>query len=102
MLTRWFQGTLVFTDRDWRFLFGQPGEIVFTLKLWLKFVALWSAVVVVGFAVSFYVLPYGLIVHGCTALAHGGDFGSLRRNGCALEAMDQKSTGAPNSCTTRP
>jgi hypothetical protein len=74
MLIRWFQGTLLFTDRDWRFLFGQPGEIVFTLKLWLKFVALWSAVVVVGFAVSFYVLPYGLIVHGCTALAHGGDF----------------------------
>ena len=32
-----------------------------SVKLWLRFVTLWLAVVVVGFAVSFYVLPYGLI-----------------------------------------
>jgi hypothetical protein len=62
MLTRWFQGRPAFTDRDWRFPFGQPTwEKVFSLKLWLRFVALWFAVVVVGFAISFYVLPYGLI-----------------------------------------
>jgi hypothetical protein len=31
------------------------------VKLWLRFATLWLAVLVVGFAVSFYVLPYGLI-----------------------------------------
>jgi hypothetical protein len=61
ILTRWFQGQPAFTDCDWRFLFGQPREKVFSLKLWVKFAALWFAVVVVGFAISFYVLPYGLI-----------------------------------------
>jgi hypothetical protein len=61
MLTRWFQGRPAFTDRDWRFLFGQPREKVFSLKLWLKFAVLWFAVVVFGFAISFYVLRYGLI-----------------------------------------
>ena len=49
MLVRWFQGRPVFTDRDWRFLFGQPREKVFSLKLWVRFAALWFAVVVVGF-----------------------------------------------------
>jgi hypothetical protein len=37
MLTRWFQGRPVFTDRDWRFLFGHPPEKVFTARLWLRF-----------------------------------------------------------------
>jgi ABC-type Fe3+ transport system permease subunit len=75
MLTRWFQGRPAFTDRDWRFLFGQPREKVFSLKLWLKFAVLWFAVVVFGFAISFYVLRYGAnLVHGCAALAHRGDF----------------------------
>ena len=32
-----------------------------SVKLWLRFATLWLAVLVVGFAVSFYVLPYGLI-----------------------------------------
>ena len=32
-----------------------------SVKLWLRFATLWLAVVIVGFAVSFYVLPYGLI-----------------------------------------
>ena len=32
-----------------------------SVKLWLQFATLWLAVVMVGFAVSFYVLPYGLI-----------------------------------------
>lgn len=31
------------------------------MKLWLRFATLWLAVLIVGFAVSFYVLPYGLI-----------------------------------------
>ena len=60
MLVRWFQGRPVFTDRDPRCLFGQPREKVFSLKLWLRFAALWFVVVALGFAVSFYVLPYGL------------------------------------------
>jgi hypothetical protein len=60
MVTRWFQGRPVFTDRDWRFLFGRPREKVFSLRLWLRFVTLWFGVAVIGFAVSFYLLPYGL------------------------------------------
>ena len=32
-----------------------------SVKLWLQFATLWLAVVIVGFAVSFYVLPHGLI-----------------------------------------
>jgi hypothetical protein len=31
------------------------------LKLWFRCAALWVAVMVVGFAVSFYVLPYGAL-----------------------------------------
>src|SRR5262245_5399708 len=60
MVTRKFQGRPVFTDRDWRFLFGRPREKVFSLRLWLRFVTLWFGVAVIGFAVSFYLLPYGL------------------------------------------
>jgi hypothetical protein len=36
--TRWWKGQPVFTDRDWRFLFGHPREKVFTGRLWLRFV----------------------------------------------------------------
>ena len=32
-----------------------------SVKLWLRFATLWLAVLIVGFAVSFCVLPYGLI-----------------------------------------
>jgi hypothetical protein len=31
------------------------------LKLWLRFALFWIVVMVVGFAVSFYVLPYGAL-----------------------------------------
>jgi fatty acid desaturase len=62
-----------FTDRDWRFPFRQPREKVFALELWLRFAALWFAVAVIGFAVSFYLLPYGLVVCLCAALTHRGD-----------------------------
>jgi hypothetical protein len=34
---------------------------VFRLKLWLRFVASWAIVMVVGFVVSFYILPYGAL-----------------------------------------
>jgi membrane protein YdbS with pleckstrin-like domain len=61
MLTRWFQGRPVFTDRDWRFLFDHPREKVFTVRLWLRVAALWLAVVLVGLGIVFYVMPYGLI-----------------------------------------
>jgi hypothetical protein len=39
----------------------RTGEKVFRLKLWLRFVASWAIVMVVGFVVSFYVLPYGAL-----------------------------------------
>ena len=60
VLTRWFQGRPVFTDRDWRFLLGHSPAKIFTARLWLRFAELWLAVVLVGVGVSFYVLPYGL------------------------------------------
>ena len=49
ILTRWTRSLPLFTDRDWRFLFGQPREKVFSLKLWVSFAALWFAVTVVAF-----------------------------------------------------
>jgi hypothetical protein len=58
--TRWWKGQPVFTDRDWRFLFGHPREKIFTARLWFRFAALWLAVVLIGVVISFYVLPYGL------------------------------------------
>jgi hypothetical protein len=36
-------------------------EKVFRLKLWLRFAALWVGMIVIGFTVSFYVLPYGAL-----------------------------------------
>jgi hypothetical protein len=50
----------VFTDRDWRFLFGHPREKVFTARLWLRFAVLWLTVVLVGLSIVFYVMPLGL------------------------------------------
>jgi hypothetical protein len=60
MLTRWFQRRTVFTDRDWRFLFGHPREEVLTARLIIRFAALWLTVVLVGLGIVFYVMPYGL------------------------------------------
>jgi len=54
------QGRAVFTERDWLLLFGHPSEKVFTLRLWLRIAALLLAVVIIGFALGLYVLPYGL------------------------------------------
>ncbi len=49
-----------FTYRDWRFLFGHSREEVFSARLWLRFAALWLAVVVVGVGIVFYMLPLGV------------------------------------------
>jgi hypothetical protein len=45
MLIRWVRGQPVFTESDWRFLFGHPEERVFTARLLLRFAVLWLAVV---------------------------------------------------------
>ena len=58
--TRWWKGQPVFTDRDWRFLFGDPREKVFSVRLWLRFAALWLTVVLIGVGIVFYVMPLGL------------------------------------------
>jgi hypothetical protein len=60
MLTRWIQGRLVFTDRDWLFLIGHPRERVLSLHLWLRFAVLWLAVVLIGFVEGYVLLPFGL------------------------------------------
>jgi hypothetical protein len=41
-------------------LFDHPREKVFTLRVWLRFSVLLLAVVAIGFALGFYVLPDGL------------------------------------------
>jgi len=60
MLVRLLKGHPVFTERDWLFLFGHPREKALSLYLWLRFAALLLVVVIIGLAISFYVLPYGL------------------------------------------
>ena len=52
MLVRWFQGRAVFTEPDWLLLFGRLREKAFTLRLWLRFVALLLAVVAIEFALG--------------------------------------------------
>ena len=61
MLLRCFRGQPVFTERDWLFLFGHPRKEVFSLRLLVRFSALLLVVVLVGLAICFYVLPYGLV-----------------------------------------
>jgi ABC-type Fe3+ transport system permease subunit len=51
-LRRRSQGNAGFTDRDWRFLFGHPREKVLSLQLWIKFLALLFAVVLIGFGLG--------------------------------------------------
>src|SRR5262249_49731094 len=60
MLVRWIRRRAVFTETDWLFLFGHPREKVLSLHLWLRFAVLWVAVVLVGFAEGFVLLPFGL------------------------------------------
>jgi hypothetical protein len=49
ILTRWIRRRPLFTDRDWLFLTGRPRERVLSLHLWLRFAALWFAVMVISF-----------------------------------------------------
>src|SRR5262245_4097807 len=60
MLVRWIRGRPIFTERDWLFLFGDPREKVLSLHLWLRFAALWVAVVLIGFVEGYVLLPLGL------------------------------------------
>jgi hypothetical protein len=60
MLVRWIRGRQVFTEKDWLFLFGHAREKVLSLHLWLRFAALWFAVVVIGFIEGYVLLPFGL------------------------------------------
>ena len=60
ILTRWMRRLPLFTDRDWLFLTGRPWEKVLSLHLWLRFAALWFAVVVIGFVEGYVLLPFGL------------------------------------------
>jgi hypothetical protein len=60
MLIRWIRGKPVFTDRDWLFLVGRSREKVLSVHLWLRFVTLWFAVVLIGFVEGYVLLPFGL------------------------------------------
>ena len=60
MLVRWLRGRPAFTERDWLFLFGHPREKLPSLHLWLRFAALWVAVVFIGFVEGYVLLPFGL------------------------------------------
>ena len=60
MLARRLRRQPAFIERDWLFLFGHSRKEVFSPHLLLRFAALWFAVVVIGLAIAFYVLPYGL------------------------------------------
>src|SRR5947208_13228099 len=61
MLVRWIRGQPVFTERDWLFLFGHSRKEVLSIRLLVRFSALLFTVVLVGFAICFYVQPYGLV-----------------------------------------
>jgi hypothetical protein len=61
MFRRWMRGWPVFTDRDWIFLTGHPREKLLSLHLWLRFAALWVAVVLIGFVEGYVLLPFGLV-----------------------------------------
>jgi len=60
MLKRWIRRLPLFTDRAWLFLIGGSREKVFSLHLWLRFAMLWFAVVLIGFAEGYVLLPFGL------------------------------------------
>jgi hypothetical protein len=47
-------------ETDWLFLFGHRREKVLSLHLWLRFAALWLAVVLIGFVEGYVLLPFGL------------------------------------------
>jgi hypothetical protein len=61
VLIRWIRGKPVFTEKDWLFLFGHRREKVLSLHQWLRFAALWVAVVFIGFVEGYVLLPFGLV-----------------------------------------
>ena len=67
-LRRRYQGHTGFTERDWLFLFGHPRKEVFSPRLLVRFTVLCLAVVIVGFGITVYVLPYGVGWFAGTAL----------------------------------
>ena len=60
MLARHLRRQPAFTERDWFFLFGHSRKEVFSPRLLLRFAALLLVVVIIGLAISFYVLPFSL------------------------------------------
>jgi hypothetical protein len=60
ILTRWIRRQPLFTERDWLFLTGRSREKVLSLHLWVRFAALWFAVVLIGFVDGYVLLPFGL------------------------------------------
>jgi hypothetical protein len=76
IVSRRWKGQPVFSDRDWRFLFGHAREKVFTARLWLRFAALWLTVVLVGLGIVFYVIAASSGMVSCRGAAwHSGYFG---------------------------
>jgi len=61
MLIRFIRGRSVFTERDWLLVTGHPRERILSLHLWLRFAALWVAVVFIGFVEGYVLLPFGLL-----------------------------------------
>jgi len=53
MLARRLRRQPAFTERDWLFLFGHSRKELFSLRLVLRFAALWLLVVIVGLGISF-------------------------------------------------
>jgi hypothetical protein len=80
MLTRWLRGRPVSTERDWLFLTGHPREKVLLLHPWLRFVALWFAVVLIGFVEGYVLLPFGLV----------GFFGALLLTGLVVWRVEPR------------
>jgi hypothetical protein len=60
ILARWIRRRPLFTERNWLFLTGRPWEKVLSLHLWLRFAALWFAVVLIGCIEGYVLLSFGL------------------------------------------
>ena len=58
ILLRRIRGQRAVTDRDWLFLSGERKLEVFSLHIWLRFAALWFAVVLTGFVEGYVLLPF--------------------------------------------
>ena len=62
MLTRWMRGgPSVYTERDWLFLTWPSAGESSLASPWLRFAALWVAVVLIGFVEGYVLLPFGLV-----------------------------------------